>query len=575
MNRVFMRLLKHILPYKKQFGAGLVCILIVNLCSLAVPWIFKEIIGRILLEGDAYTLNLIGVIIVVLMLTKGIFFFGEQYLLFYVVHRIIVDLRNQMYENLQRLSLKFYDKNRVGEIMSRMTNDTNVVEQTLIMGVAETIKQFTLLIGIIVMIFYLHWRLSLLTIVIIPFVGLAMSRFGARMRIATRNIQRKAADITSVLQETLSGIRLVKAFTMEDYEIDRFSRENLGNFNVSMKGVQVQATLPPLVELVATLGLTTIILYGGHEVIRGNLSLADFTGFILYVTMATTPISVLSKTTNVLQRSSASAERIFEIIDWQNHVKERAHASTLPVIKGEVEFKDVTFSYDEEEALSNVSFKVNPGETVALVGPSGAGKTTVINLISRFYDPNEGSILIDGYDLREVTMYSLRSQLGIVPQETVLFKGTVKDNIAYGSLGANERDIIDAAKAANAHGFIQELSGGYDAEIGERGLSLSGGQRQRIAIARAILREPRILILDEATSALDTESEQLVKEALSRLLKGRTAFIIAHRMSTIENAHKILAFEGGKLLQQGTHDDLIMQKGLYSRLYEGQFTREV
>lgn len=574
MNKTLRRLLGFLKPYKKELVGGLVCVLFMNLFNLCVPWFMKEILGQVLIDKDAFMLNLLVMLTIGAMFAKGIFYYGQYYLLHFVVHRVTVDLRNKMYSSLQRLSLSFYDKNRVGDIISRMTNDVGVVEATLLTGVTDAIANMTLLAGILLMMFYLHWRLALITLIIIPVVGIAMGRFGTKLRTVTRNIQKKAADITSILQETLSGIRTVKAFTMEGYEIQRFAKENKRNFDISMKGAQVRATLPPLVEFVATIAVAIIILYGGHEVIAGRLTLSDFTGFILYVVMASSPLRGLSVTSNVLQRATASAERIFDIIDAKEMVEEAPDAVELPRIEGKVEFRNVSFSYGQNEVLSDISFVANPGEVIALVGPSGAGKTTVVNLIARFYDA-KGEILIDDMDIKKLSLYSLRSQLGIVPQDTILFSGTIRENIAYGKPDASEEDIIAAAIAANAHEFITQLPDGYDTRVGERGYTLSGGQRQRIAIARAILRNPRILILDEATSALDTESEILVRDAIANLLQGRTAFIIAHRLSTIQNADRILVFDSGRLVQHGNHSRLLKEDGLYRRLRDGQVLGEV
>jgi subfamily B ATP-binding cassette protein MsbA len=574
VNRTLKRLLGFVKPYTKEFIGGIVCILLMNLFSLSVPWIVKEILGQVLADKNAFMLNLLVLITIGAMFAKGVFYYGQYYLLQFVVQRITVDLRNRMYTSLQRLSLSFYEKTHVGDIISRMTNDTAAVETTLLIGLTDTIANATLLAGILVMMFYIHWKLAIVTLVIIPVLGIAMGKFGNKLRIVTRNIQKKAADITSILQETLSAIRVVKAFTMENHEFERFANENKRNFDISMKGAQVQATLPPVVELVGALAVAVIMLYGGHEVIAGRLTFSDFTGFILYVTMASAPLRGLSVTSNTLQRAVASAERVFEIIDSKEMVEEIPGAMELPKIKGKVEFRKVNFSYEQNEVLKDVSFVVNPGEVVALVGPSGAGKTTVVNLIARFYDA-KGEILIDDIDIKKVSLYSLRSQLGIVPQETVLFSGTIRDNIAYGSTNATYEDIVAAAVAANAHDFIMQFPDGYGTRVGERGETLSGGQRQRIAIARAILRNPGILIFDEATSALDTESEALVHEAISNLLQGRTAFVIAHRLSTIQNADKILVFDNGRLVESGTHARLLTEGGLYKRLRDSQVMGEV
>ncbi len=566
------RTLGYIKPYAKELAVGFLCVLLMSLANLALPWTLKVAVDQILTEKNRFLLNALAITILLIMLLKSIFYYGQKYLLTYVIQRMVVDLRNEVFETLQYLSMAYHEKNRVGETISRLINDINVLKETVVTTLTELISDALMITGILAMLLYLNWRLAIITILTLPSAAYAMNLFGKKMRSISRQVQIKAADITALIKESLSAIRIVKAFNREDYEVAKFAKENEHNFNVTMKSAQVEATLPPIVEFLATIGLTVILWYGGNEVINGSLTLSQFLAFMIYIGMASRPLNGLSIATNILQKSVVSMERIFEIIDSDEREEDAPDAYPIPQIQGRVELKDVWFTYgdDDKMALSDISLTVEPGEAVALVGPSGAGKSTIANLILRFYDPAKGAIYIDGHNLQEVRLDSFRCQIGLVPQETILFAGTMADNIAYGKEGATRSEIVEAAKLANAHDFIEDMAMGYDTTIGEGGIGLSGGQGQRIAIARAILRAPRILILDEATSALDVESEHLVKEALERLMEGRTTFIIAHRLSTIQNADRIVVLDKGRIVEMGTHEDLIKTDGLYSRLYKYQ-----
>jgi subfamily B ATP-binding cassette protein MsbA len=430
-----------------------------------------------------------------------------------------------------------------------------------------------LLIGSIAFMLYIDWKLSLLTFITLPLIVYAINTSARKLRSASRTMQERFSDITSVLQESVLTIRVVQSFGREDFEIDRFNHENQRNFQAIMKTVQLMATLTPIIELLAAISVTIIIWYGGREVIHGHLTSGALISFIIYIANFSNPMKRLSQVYGNIQRALAAAQRVFEVLDTEPEIKEAPGASALPPINGHVAFTNVTFEYKPgEPVLTDISFEVRPGQMVAIVGPSGGGKTTIANLIPRFYDPTDGQVTIDGIDIKTVTIDSLRRQIGLVPQETMLFNGTIYNNILFGDLDASKEAVIAAAKAANAHNFITAMPHGYDTQIGDRGAMLSGGQRQRIAIARAILKNPQILILDEATSALDAESEALVQEALDKLMVGRTSFVIAHRLSTIQRADLILVMDKGEIVERGTHADLLEAGGLYSKLHLLRFS---
>ena len=569
---LYFRILSYIKPYLPRLITAAICTVLAAAGNLYVPWIIKDVIDSVLAEKNAEMLNIIAAGIIIIFFIRGVCFYGQNYLMSYVGERVIIDIRSAVYEKLQRLSVSFYDKNKTGTIMSYVTNDVSALQAAMVQNTIDMITEGSVLIGSITAMVYLDWKLTLFTFCTFPFVLWLMDFFGKRIRKSGRRIQECTADITSILQETVSSARVIKSFVREDYEIERFCNQNFANFRANMKNAQLMALLTPVIEFVAAIGVTAIIWYGGHGVINGDLTAGSLVAFLVYAVNISNPVKRLTRVVGSIQKALAAAQRVFDVLDMKEEIAEIPGAKALPQIEGSVEFKDVSFAYDKgEPVLKDVSFKAEPGEVIAIVGPSGAGKSTIANLLPRFYDTTSGSISIDGNNIAEVKVDSLREQVGIVPQETVLFNGSLYDNILYGRLEATREEVEAAAKAANAHNFIMEFPNGYETMLGDRGLNLSGGQRQRIAIARAILKNPRVLVLDEATSALDTESERIVQEALDRLMVGRTSFVIAHRLSTIKNADKILVLQRGRIVEVGTHDELMANNKLYSHLYNIQY----
>jgi subfamily B ATP-binding cassette protein MsbA len=528
-------------------------------------------LGDLLLKKDMEMLTLFPIAIILLFSLKGIFNYGQAYLMNFVGLRIVADLREKLYNHLQNLSLSFFTKTPTGILISRITNDVNLIQGSVSNAVTGLIKDIFTIFGLIVVVFLRDWKLAIIALIIFPIAIFPIKAFGKRLRKYSWKSLQRIGSITTFLHETISGNRIVKAFNMEEYEKRRFAEENERYFKINLKRVKVRAFSHPLMELLGGIGVAVIIWVGGYSVIRGEVTPGTFFSFMAAIFMLYAPIRELNKLNLEIQEGLAAAVRVYELLDTVSDIKEEEGAIPLPLISKGVTFQNVSFKYDEEIVLKDISLYVKAGEVIALVGMSGAGKTSLVNLLPRFYDVERGQVLIDDTDIRKVTLLSLREQIGLVTQQTILFNDTVRNNIAYGRLKGSDQEIIEAAKAANAHDFIQRLPQGYDTTIGEQGVKLSGGERQRISIARALLKNAPILILDEATSSLDSDSETEVQKALEGLMKDRTVFVIAHRLSTIRNAHRIIVLSDGQIVEQGTHEELLVLNGEYRRLYVLQF----
>ena len=514
-------------------------------------------------------------LILAAFLLKNIFGYLQGYFMAFVEYASMKDVRDDAYKHLHKLPIGYFKSERVGNIISRFTNDINIIQLSISTTFSNLLKEPLTIIVFLGIAISISWQLSLFAFIIVPIASLIIAWIGTRLKKQTIILQTKLADITSILQETISGVKIVKAFGMEKFENQRFMNETKNYFKIVLKTVRIRNLSSPITEILSVIIGAVIIYYGGILVlVDKTLNASEFLGFLFAIFQMMPPIKELGSVNNRIQEASAAADRIFEITDIEPHIKNIPNAIELKDFKNEIVFKNVSFIYEDSDVkvLDNLNFSVKRGEIIALVGPSGGGKSTLADLIPRFYDPSEGQILLDGYNIKEVTIQSLRSKMGIVTQETFLFNTNISENIAYGLADYPMNKIIEAAKTANAHNFISEMPQGYNTVIGERGVKLSGGQRQRLTIARALLKNPEIMIFDEATSALDNESEILVQEAIERLMLNRTTFVIAHRLSTIRNATNILVMDKGRIIQQGTHDQLISEeKGLYKKLYEMQF----
>lgn len=571
--RSILRFLQFLRPYwMRGVEAGILMLLAV-LLQLPMPFVSMYIIDDVIVEGNRSLLNILIIALFSVLILRIIIGFLQSYLLEIFKRRVLFDIQLRIFEHVQRLPLEYFRSHSTGYIMSRIRSDAEASQGIM----AETVLSFlkdtaTLLVGI-TCVFVLHWKLALLSVSILPFFIISISINSRRLRVLTKDAQEKGALFTKELQEAISGAELIKSFNLEKTIARRF----VGSFKKVINSVvrlkMTGLTLGSLTNLIGGLGPLILLWYGGAEIINGNLTLGQFVAFNAFLGYLFGPTQRLMSLNLNVQQSLGSIERIFELLDLPLEKSGNGRKSIpLPKIAGNVEFRNVTFSYNHSETvLENINLMANPGMIVGIVGPSGAGKTTIVNLLLGFYTPQKGSIYIDGYNIESINLQSLRKQVGVVAQGTFLFSGNVKENMRYGKIDATDEEIIKAAKAANVHSFVSRLPNGYETEIGERGVKLSGGERQRIAIARVILKNPRILILDEATSELDSESERLIQEALEPLMKNRTVFIIAHRLSTIRNADKIFVLNGGRIVEEGRHEELYDSGGVYRKLYDEQY----
>lgn len=577
---IYRKLLKYVKPFKAKIGVAFFCMLLYSifnsLVSVTTYIIFNGFSrgGTVSLDIPkvggtlSFSVTMVPLIVISVFLFRGISDYVSNYLISNVGHRAVMNVRNEFYEHLSKLSLDYYSSGRTGDLISRAMNDVMHIQGAITNVLVDLVKQPLVILFNIPLVFYWDYKLAFISLVVFPLVAIPIVVFGKRLRKLTKMQQERTADITSVLQETINGIRVVKAFNMEESEVKKFRGINKSVFNYIIRTVKFTVIQRPLIEILGAFGVAFAIWYG-----LNNLPLDRFTAFIASLFILYEPLKKISKVNSTIQQAIGAGGRIFEVMDVEPHIVDHPEALELKEDVYRIDFENVSFSYgdSDKEVLTNIDLSANRGEVIALVGASGVGKTTLVSLLPRFYECTKGEVKINGIDIRDYKVKSLRSKIGVVTQESVLFNDTVSGNISYGLDSIDSDDVIEAAKAANADGFIRELPKGYDTLIGEKGVKLSGGQRQRLCIARAILKNPPILILDEATSQLDTESEREVQGALENLMKGKTVFVIAHRLSTVQKADRIVVLDKGQIVQVGTNDDLLAMGGQYKKLYDLQF----
>ena len=570
--RILLRILRYLGPYKRRVVLGYIALAIGVGMQLLTPRLVEYVIDRGLTRPNYHAVTVGSLAIVIVGATLGIFTYIRSYIFQYLAERVSFDVRNELYQHMQRLSFSFFDTAHTGQLMSRATEDVNSIRRFLMMSLRSIIQSLGMLIVITTILLLTDWKLALISMSVMPILIFTAIFFGKTIRPKFLAVQQQFGVMTNVMQENLSGARVVRAFAREEDENRKFDRELWTLNETYMNTVRQYSFYFPLMTFLSSAGITLILWYGGRQVITGSLSLGRLTAFYLYLTMLSQPIRMLGWVVNSAARAIASGERIFGVLDTRPKIASAKDAIALPSINGRVEFRDVYFRYEEttEDALTDISFVAEPGMRIALIGGTGSGKSTITSLIPRFYDVRAGSITVDGYDVRQLKLDTLRDQIGIVLQDTFLFSMTIGENIAYGRPDATRDQIIAAAKAARIHDHIASLPDGYDTVVGERGVSLSGGQKQRVAIARALVMDPKILILDDATSSVDTETEYEIQQALQSAMRGRTTLVIAHRLLSLKNADEILVLDGGRIVERGNHQSLLEREGAYARIYDLQ-----
>lgn len=567
-----IRLLGFMRGYRTAVAWTGTCLVGASLLGLVTPWLIQQAVDRAIEYGSLSVIGLYGLSIVGVAILNGLFSFGQRYGIAYSVQGAVFDLRNSLYEHIVRLPFSYHDRTRTGQLISRMTSDIDNVTSFLSFGLGSMVSMGITFIGATVMLFSMNWQIGLLGLSMVPPMALVALRGSSSLGPQFYRMRQQFGRITAQLQENYAGVRVVKAFAREQYEIEKFARELTEFMRCRMEVIRMFAVFMPSMALLTNLGMLLILGYGGWSVVAGRMTLGQLVASQGYLMMLAGPIHMIGWMVVMGRRATAAGQRIYEVFDAVPDIAEAPDAAELPTIAGHVRFVNVSFGYEEgSTVLRGIDLEVRPGETVALLGATGSGKTSIINLVPRFYDAADGRVTIDGHDVREVTLNSLRRQIGTIFQEAVLFSGTIAENIAFGRPGATREDIVRAAQAAQAHGFISSFPDGYETVVGERGVTLSGGQRQRVTIARALLLDARILIMDDSTSSVDVETEYLIQQALDEAMRGRTCFVIAHRLSTVKNADRILVMDQGEIVQEGTHEALLLEEGPYRLIYDTQF----
>ena len=565
----FRKILKYARPYTKSLVFAFICLTLTSLVNLVLPLIVRNMINAVVILKDSQILDGLAWDLFFIIILQAVFAVTHNYVFGFVGHRMTTDFRIEFFSHIQSLSLRFFQERRLGEILSRMNNDISVIQNALVSIPVALLRQSITLIGAMAIILYLNWKLTGLILLILPPLMIFARVFGKRLRLFSEKLQDQVAQAVVVLEEVASSIKIVKSFTRENYERERFKKEIETAFERAVDKLKISSFFGPFILGLTFMVSAVLIWYGGYQVMSGVTTPGELAAFFLYALIVAGPIGTFVRLYTQIQEASGAIRRVYEILDTAPAIDNPENPIFLENITGRIQFENVSFGYRKEsEILHNISFDVRPGQTVALVGPSGAGKSTIIKLLHRFFDASQGSIRLDEHDIRSLDRKSFLSQIALVPQETLLFGGTVKENILYGKLDATDQELEDAAKKANAHDFIVDLENGYETIVGEKGAKLSGGERQRIAIARAILKNPKILVLDEATSSLDNCSEALIQEAVEKLMEGRTTFIVAHRLSTIHKADQIIVLEKGRIVETGQHEELMNNKNLYYNLYK-------